>query len=307
MPHKIQPFIVLGASGAQGGAVADAFLTAGLPVRVMLRDPQSATAQALTRRGAEVVAGDMDDSDSLARAFAGGCGVFSVQVLGDKLDPDYEIRTGLKIIDAARATDIAHFIQTSVARVGEHESFTDWSTRGWGGRYWTDKATVVAAARASGFPHLTILKPAFMMENFAQPRAAWMFPSLARGALASAYRSGTVLDLVAARDIGAFTLAAFRQPEVFDRAEIALAGDRISVAGICAALSQVKGRAFDLATMSPAEAIATGMSPGVVQNQEWSNLEGYQVDISATARWNIPLTRFHHWLEANVARLSLGN
>ena len=52
------PIAVLGATGQQGGAVVDALLAAGRPVRAVVRTPGSPKAAALAARGVEVVAGD---------------------------------------------------------------------------------------------------------------------------------------------------------------------------------------------------------------------------------------------------------
>ncbi|MFF4229570.1 NmrA family NAD(P)-binding protein [Streptomyces sp. NPDC001820] len=55
-----------------GGAVARHLLDAGLPVRALSHDPPGPAAQALARRGAEVVAtGDLDALSSPQRALAG--------------------------------------------------------------------------------------------------------------------------------------------------------------------------------------------------------------------------------------------
>ncbi|MGH9364284.1 MAG: NmrA family NAD(P)-binding protein, partial [Thermoanaerobaculia bacterium] len=71
--------LVTGATGQQGGAVARELLAHRYRVKAMTRKPQSEAAQSLTRLGAEVVAGDLDDEASVARALAGAWGAFAVQ------------------------------------------------------------------------------------------------------------------------------------------------------------------------------------------------------------------------------------
>ena len=72
--------VVLGATGQQGGAVAQALVTDGRwQVRALSRDPASHGARLLSVAGIEVVRADMDDLDSLQHAMAGAYGVFSVQ------------------------------------------------------------------------------------------------------------------------------------------------------------------------------------------------------------------------------------
>ena len=62
-------FVVAGVTGNTGGATATALLSAGVPVRVFVRDPENAATWAA--RGAEVAVGDLGDPSALARAFDG--------------------------------------------------------------------------------------------------------------------------------------------------------------------------------------------------------------------------------------------
>src|ERR1019366_4222648 len=64
---------VAGATGAQGGGLVRAILddaAGGFAARAITRDVNSEKAQALARAGAEGVAADVDDAESLKRAFA---------------------------------------------------------------------------------------------------------------------------------------------------------------------------------------------------------------------------------------------
>lgn len=61
---------VIGATGAQGGSVVDAALKAGTyKVRAITRNTSSDKAKALVAQGAEVVSADLNNEDSLAKAF----------------------------------------------------------------------------------------------------------------------------------------------------------------------------------------------------------------------------------------------
>ncbi|KAI3574089.1 hypothetical protein IWW34DRAFT_885339, partial [Fusarium oxysporum f. sp. albedinis] len=62
--------VVLGATGNQGGSVADVYFNEpGYKVRAVTRNPSSAKAQALAARGAEVVQADLDSPATLLAAF----------------------------------------------------------------------------------------------------------------------------------------------------------------------------------------------------------------------------------------------
>lgn len=58
---------VLGATGQQGGSVAQACLKAGWAVRAITRDVNKG--KKLAEQGAEIVAANLDDEASLVKAF----------------------------------------------------------------------------------------------------------------------------------------------------------------------------------------------------------------------------------------------
>lgn len=61
---------VIGSTGQQGGAVARACLRAGdWKVKGITRNVKGRGAQALAAEGAEMIAADIDDHDSLLKAF----------------------------------------------------------------------------------------------------------------------------------------------------------------------------------------------------------------------------------------------
>lgn len=63
-------FTIIGATGIQGGSVFEAALESGLyKIRAITRNPYSEAGKALTARGVEVVAADLNDEASLVKAF----------------------------------------------------------------------------------------------------------------------------------------------------------------------------------------------------------------------------------------------
>lgn len=74
---------VLGSTGQQGGAVARACLKAGWNVRGISRNVKGGGAQALAAEGAEMVSADIDDLDSLVKAFE--VGVFTPNAVQHRL------------------------------------------------------------------------------------------------------------------------------------------------------------------------------------------------------------------------------
>ena len=81
---------VTGATGAQGGGLVRAILndaSGGFSVRGVTRNPKSEKALALTDLGAEVVAADLDDEASLAKAFSGAYGAFCLTIYWEHFSP----------------------------------------------------------------------------------------------------------------------------------------------------------------------------------------------------------------------------
>src|SRR5450432_1253018 len=72
---------VVGATGAQGGGLVRAILNdpnGGFAARVLTRDVNSPKAKEFSSLGAEVVAADIDNPESIKSAFAGAYGAYCV-------------------------------------------------------------------------------------------------------------------------------------------------------------------------------------------------------------------------------------
>ncbi|HEX9333930.1 MAG TPA: NmrA family NAD(P)-binding protein, partial [Anaerolineales bacterium] len=106
---------VTGATGQQGGAVARKLLADGWKVRALTRDVNKPAAQELASLGAELVAGDMENSAELDSAFKGAYGVFSVQNFWlPNVGFEGEIKQGKNVAEAAKAASIQHLVYSSV-------------------------------------------------------------------------------------------------------------------------------------------------------------------------------------------------
>lgn len=289
--------LVTGATGAQGGAVARQLLAEGQRVRALTRDPDAAAARALAAAGAELAAGDYEEVDSLRRALRGAAAVFSVQLSGAR-----EREQGLRLVDEARRAGVPQFVHSSVCGADRYRTFPGWDSGRWSVPYWTAKWDIEEAVRAAGFAAWTVLRPAFLMENFIPPKSAHMFPALRRGELAGALRAGTRLQLIACADIGRYTAAARRLPGTFSSASIDLAAEAPTMRDIADTLATVLRRPVRLVEQSPQQAVAAGLHAGWVLSQEWTNAVGYRADIPALARWRIPLTGFADWVRTHAAR-----
>lgn len=290
-----RPVLVLGATGAQGGAVLRALLTVGVPVRALVRD--ATKAQDLVDLGAILTEGDFDDDAALVAACTGSRAVFSMQN-PPVPDAQSERRHGRKIVAAAMTAEVPQMIHTSVSGTGAyHRSAPGWDAGRWDRNYWESKAQVEDTVRGAGFDCYTIVKPAFMMENFTRPKADFLFPDLLDDGLVTALTPETRLKLVAVDDIGRVVAAAVLEPERFNRAEIELGGDSLTMTEIAATLSAVTGRSITV-TFLPAEAVlARGQFPGWVNSQEWQVAAGYPATPADAEAFGITPLTFAEWAE----------
>lgn len=300
-------FLITGATGLQGGAVAAALVAAGAPVRALVRNPASRAAIALAARGIELAKGDFEDASSLLDAMAGVRGVFSVQrPPTDPGDPDSEIRAGRALIAAARRVGVHTFVHTSVARVGDQRNFIGWQEGRWWNAYWNSKSAVNDAVREAAFPAATILKPAYMMDNFATPRmVAVAFPKLKNGCIETQLDATTRLDMIAAEDVGHFAAAALQDPRRFNGMSIDLAADSLTMTEVAAILQDIKGVPVKAVFTSVAAALDAGANPELVRSYEWDDVEGYKVDIQALSTY-WPLMTFREWATRHRGQIIVG-
>ncbi|GGO43630.1 hypothetical protein GCM10012287_07250 [Streptomyces daqingensis] len=297
------PVLVTGATGNQGGATARALLAAGVPVRALVRDPDSARARAVEAFGARLVAGDLNDRSSVARAAEGTRAVFSVQMpamTADGFDYDGEVAQGANLVEGAKAAGVPQFVHTSVTGAGRHTGAPGWAEGRWASMEPTmgAKSAVQDRVREAGFRHWTLLKPGFFMENFL-PSKAFLFPRGVEGGLVSVIRPGTRLPLVAVRDIGAAAAAAVAAPERFHGVELELASDLLTMTEIAEVLSRALGRHLPAPDMTEAEALAAGM-PGMGASHEWMNVAEQPARPEYARDRGIPLTGFEAWAREHM-------
>ncbi|GIL28593.1 NmrA/HSCARG family protein [Actinocatenispora comari] len=272
--------LVTGATGKQGGATARHLLAAGWRVRALVRDPGSPAAARLAAAGAELVAGDMTDRDSLDRAAAGAHGVFSAQpaIPQPRHDP-LEVRMGRNVADAALAAGAEHLVYTSVGGADRDTGFDQWETK-WQLEQYT---------RSLDLPY-TVLRPVMFMENHASlgPHGAFGATALIR-----MITPETTVQVIAVDDIGAFAALAFTRPDEYRGVELEIAGDEVTGAQLAAGIEAAVGRPIDTTPLAP---------PQQVRN-DGSSFAGWQADIPALRRRYPGLMTFDTWLDRTGAEL----
>lgn len=272
------PILVTGATGKQGGAVARTLLATGTPVRALVRNADSEGAKALAALGATLAPGDLNDRASLLTAATGARAVFSVQTpdLAD-LNSDAERVQGKNLVEAAKAAQVPQFVHSSVSGVGNyHRKAAGWKEGRWHEHYWETKAATESLVRAAGFEYWTVIKPTFFMENFIRP--SFWFANWVDDRLLTAVAADTRFPLVAVQDIGAAVAAIIANPKQFNQLDFNLAGDYLTMPEVADILSGALGTDIEATSLSPADALAQGLFPQLVNSQEWMN------DVGAPAR-----------------------
>lgn len=290
--------LVTGATGHQGGGTARELLKNGIKVHILVRNPSSKSALELQRQGAHVFQGDFDNTSSIKAAMDGTTAVF-LNVSPVPSEPEREVIHAKNIIDAARASEtVNHLVYPSVTMTGKHESFPNWGPGYPMTWYWENKARIETMVRESGVAYWTILRPAFLMNNYHRPTADFMFPDLvARGVFRTAYKPSTAMTVLDPDDVGKFAGAAIMDPLAFNRHEIDLGVECLTISEIAKEMGQVSGKEIGLEFYSEEEAREIAVKDPRVRAQLWANEVGYQVDFKQLAKYPITLTRFGDYLD----------
>jgi uncharacterized protein YbjT (DUF2867 family) len=115
MAQKI--ITVLGATGAQGGGLVRAIQndkSKEFIARAVTRDVNSAKARELAALGAEVISADVDNINSLQRAFEGAYGAYCVTFYWAHLSPEKELAEAGAMAKAAKDQGLKHVIWSTL-------------------------------------------------------------------------------------------------------------------------------------------------------------------------------------------------
>ena len=274
-------YVVVGATGAQGGAVAAALLSRGLPVRAVVRRPESTRARRLADAGASLAVADLDDPKSLAAAFAGAAGVFALTTPFER-GPDEEVSQGMSIIEAASTAGVPHLVFSSVASADRHTGIP----------HFESKAVVEAALMRSGVAS-TIVGPTYFYDNL----LAGM-DQVRGGVLELAIGEDTPLQQLSRRDLGEFVATVFEDPARHVGLRIDIASDAPTPAQMAEALGQRLGRTVRLRTVDASDIGSADMRAmfGYLTDT------GYAADIPAlhTAYPAVGWQSFTDWLDETL-------
>ena len=170
MANKI--IAVVGATGAQGGGLARAIANdpnGGFAARAITRKKDSDKAKALAKLGVEVVEADLDNAESLKKAFAGAYGAYCVTNFWEHFSADKEQAQAKNMAEAAKAAGLKHVIWSTLEDVRRWVPLSDNrmpTLQGkWKVPHFDGKGSIDHIWKDMGVP-TTLLLTSFYWENF---------------------------------------------------------------------------------------------------------------------------------------------
>ncbi|HPI86291.1 MAG TPA: NmrA/HSCARG family protein [Bacteroidales bacterium] len=307
---------IIGATGAQGGGLADAILSdsqSEFSVRAITRNINADKAKALADRGAEVVSADLDDTESLEKAFNGAYGVFGVTNFWEHFSPEKETAQAKNIADAALAAGIKHVIWSSLEDTRDFIPLDDNRMPTLMGKYkvphFDSKGEAEKFFQQPGLTS-TILRTSFYWDNYIYfglgPKKG---PD---GVLAITFPMGDKkLPGIVAVDIGKCAYGIFKAGEKYKNKTIGIAGEHLTGAQMAASFTRVIGAEVKYNDV-PADVYRSFGFPGA---DEMGNMFQFKRDFEAdfvggsnleVARSiNPSLQSFDQWLDQNAGKISI--
>jgi uncharacterized protein YbjT (DUF2867 family) len=307
---------VVGATGAQGGGLVRAIMSdpsSGFSVRAVTRKVESEKAKELAKLGAQVVAADLDDVESLKRAFAGAYGAFCLTNFWEHFSPEKELAQAKNMAQAAKQADLQHVIWSTLEDTRKWVPLSDNRMPTLMGKYkvahFDAKGEADRLFTEFGVP-TTFLLTSFYWENLIY---FGMGPKKgADGKLALTYPMGhSKLPGIAVEDIGKCALAIFKKGREFIGKTVGIAGEHLTIAEMAAALTRALGQEVRYYEVTPEEYRRFGF-PGA---EDMGNMFQFKRDFEdvftgarnlAVARaLNPSMQTFETWLAKNKSRIPL--
>jgi uncharacterized protein YbjT (DUF2867 family) len=307
---------VVGATGAQGGGLVRAILNdpnGGFRARAITRDINSEKARELAKLGAEVVAADVDDLESLKKAFKGAYGAYCVTFFWAHFSPEKEIAEATAMAHAAKDAGVQHAIWSTFEDTRKFVPLSDNRMPTLLGKYkvahFDAKSEADHVFRDLGVP-TTFLLTSFYWENLifagSGPKKG---PD---GKLAITFPMGDKkLPGISSEDIGRCAYGIFQKPGEFIGKTVGVAGEHLTGTQMASALTKALGRDVRYNEVTPDVFRSYGF-PGA---DEWGTMVQFKRDfekaytgarsLETSRSLNPALQTFEVWLAKNKSRIPL--
>jgi uncharacterized protein YbjT (DUF2867 family) len=307
---------VVGATGAQGSGLIRAILndkSGGFAVRALTRDAGSEKARQLAKLGAEVVAADVDDLESLKRGFQGAYGVYCVTFFWAHFSPEKEFAQANSMAKAAKDAGAKHAIWSTLEDTRKWVPISDGRMPTLMGKYKVPHFDAKGEANGVfielGLP-TTLLQTSFYWDNFIH---FGMGPKRGPdGRLALTLPMGDKkLPGIAAEDIGRCAYGIFKRGGELIGKTVGIAGEHLTGTQMAAALTKALGQDVHYNSVSP-EAYRGFGFPGA---EDLGNMFQFKRDfedyfcgarsLDFSRSVNPDLLTFEQWLAQNKTRIPL--
>ena len=307
---------VVGATGAQGGGMVRAILAdpkGGFAARALTRDVHSDKAKALAKLGAEVVGSDVDDPESLKRAFQGADAAFCVTFYWAHFSPEKELAQATNLARAAKHAGVRHVIWSTLEDTRQWVPLSDNRMPTLMGKYkvphFDAKGEADHVFTSLGLP-VTLLLTSFYWDNFiyfgSGPKKG---PD---GKLALTFpMDDKKLPGIVAEDIGKCAYGIFKRGSEFIGKRVGIAGEHLTGAQMAAALTKALGQEVRYNAVSPEVYRGLGF-PGA---DDLGNMFQFKRDFNEyycgarnpdfARSLNPALRTFDQWLAENKGRIPL--
>jgi uncharacterized protein YbjT (DUF2867 family) len=308
---------VVGATGSQGGGLVRAILNdpnGAFSARAITRNANSDAAKALADLGAEVVEGDVDDRESMRRAFEGAYGAFCVTFFWAHFSVDKEKAEAQMMAELAKQAGLKHVIWSTLEDTRKWVPLSDNRMPTLQGKYkvphFDGKGEADEYFRQQGVP-TTFLLTSFYWDNFIN---FGMGPQRgADGKLSITFPMGNKkLPAIAAEDIGKCAYGIFKRGNEFIGKTVAIAGEHLTGAEMAAEFSRALGQEVKYNSISPEVYRGLGF-PGA---DDLGNMFQFKRDfeeyfagvrsISFSRSLNPELQDFRTWLSRNISQIPIG-
>lgn len=306
---------VVGATGAQGGGLVRALARDGtFAIRALTRDVTSDKAKALATLGASVVAANLDDIESLKRAFDGAYGAFCLTNYWEHFSPERELAQARAQARAAKHAGVQHVIWSTLEDTRRWVPLADDRMPTLMGKYkvphFDAKGEANVEFTSLGMP-TTLFHTSFYWENLiyfgAGPKKG---PD---GKLAITMpMADKRLPGIAVEDIGKCALGLFKRGSEFIGKTIGVAGEHLTGNQMAAALTEALGQEVRYDAVQPDEYAKLGF-PGA---DDLANMFQFKRDfqsdyvglrsLSFSQALNPELQTFEMWLAQNKHRIPIG-
>jgi len=307
---------VFGATGAQGGGLVRAILNdknSEFSVRAVTRDPMSDKAKALAAMGAEVVAGNVDDIESMKKALKGAYGAYFVTFFWDHFSPEKEMAEVKNMAEAAREAGLKHAIWSTLEDVRKWVPLDDDRMPTLHGKYkvphFDGKGESDHFFTDAGVP-VTFMLASYYWDNLIY---FGMGPKKGPdGKLSITFPMGDKkMAGISADDIGKCAYGIFKKGPGLAGKRIGIAGDQLSCGEMAKALSVALGQEVSYNSVSPEQYRAFGF-PGADDlgnmfqfYRDFDEVCNTTRDVNYSRELNPSLKSFSMWLAENAKRIPL--